>query len=77
MNAYNNPWQDLYEIERAAMSRAQLDAYHKRIAGRELEMVLAWVEHWQRDIAAGLSPTTSSLERVAGNIRHTLKEIDQ
>jgi hypothetical protein len=46
-----------------------------REARIELTTVLAWIEHWQRDVAVGLRPTDSSLEKVAANIRKTLEEI--
>lgn len=59
----------------SSMSEAEVDKYHKQLAGRELEMVLVWIEHWQRDVSGGLAPTKSSLDRAAFNIRNTLQEI--
>lgn len=41
----------------------------------ELTTVLAYLEHWQRDVEAGLKPTVHTLEKVAANIRRTLSEI--
>ena len=49
--------------------------YSIRIARVELTAVLAWVEHWQRDVAAGLKPTETSLAKVSDQIRKTLEEI--
>ena len=48
-----------------------------RYARIELEAVLAWIEHWQRDVAAGLKPTETSLATVARNIKQTLGEMEK
>lgn len=50
-------------------------ALHK--ARIELTAALAWVEHWQRDVQAGLTPTETSLARTAANLRQTIQEIEQ
>lgn len=57
--------------------RAARDAVRAFYLARvELTAVLAWVEHWQRDVEAGLKPSMTSLKRVEENIRNTLRDIE-
>ena len=56
------------------LTRALLAERKQRLARTELQNALDWIEHWQRDVAANLKPTETSLTRVSDNIRRALKE---
>ena len=56
-------------IARAMRAEHKLD-----IARSELKSALAWVRHWQADVACGLKPTETSLARLEVNLDRTLKE---
>lgn len=56
------------------LTRALAAERKQRLARAELMTVLDWIEHWQRDVQAGLKPSESSLNRVAENVRRALQE---